>query len=61
MKTHARTLIVAFGLLALGASVASLYVHYQILADPSYTSFCEISETVSCGSVARSGLAWCCC
>ena len=54
MKTHARTLIVAFGLLALGASVASLYVHYQILADPSYTSFCDISETVSCEAVMTS-------
>jgi uncharacterized membrane protein/thiol-disulfide isomerase/thioredoxin len=54
MKKHARTLIVAFGLLALGASVASLYVHYQILADPSYTSFCEISETVSCEAVMTS-------
>ncbi len=54
MKTHARTLIVALGLLALGASVASLYVHYQILADPSYTSFCDISETVSCEAVMTS-------
>jgi uncharacterized membrane protein len=54
MKTHARTLIVAFGLLALGASVASLYVHYQMLADPSYTSFCDISETVSCEAVMTS-------
>ena len=54
MKTHARTLIVAFGLLALGASVASLYVHYHMLADPSYTSFCDISETVSCEAVMTS-------
>jgi len=54
MKTHARTLIVAFALLALGASVASLYVHYQMLADPSYTSFCDISEAVSCETVMTS-------
>ena len=54
MKTHARTLIVAFGLLALGASVASLYVHYQLLADPSYSSFCDVSETVSCEAVLTS-------
>ena len=54
MKKYAHSLIVAFGLLALGASVASLYVHYQILADPSYTSFCDISETVSCEAVMTS-------
>ena len=54
MKTHARTLIVVFAALALAASVASLYVHYQILADPLYTSFCDISETVSCEAVMTS-------
>jgi uncharacterized membrane protein/protein-disulfide isomerase len=54
MKTHARTLIVVFGSLALAASVASLYVHYQMLADPLYTSFCDISETVSCEEVMTS-------
>ena len=54
MKTHARTLIVAFASVALAASVASLYVHYQMLADPLYTSFCDISETVSCEAVMTS-------
>ena len=54
MKTHARTLIVVFALLALVASVASLYVHYQLLADPLYTSFCDINETVSCEAVLTS-------
>jgi uncharacterized membrane protein/thiol-disulfide isomerase/thioredoxin len=54
MKQHARTLIIVFAALALAASVASLYVHYQMLADPSYTSFCDISETVSCEAVLTS-------
>ncbi len=54
MKTHARTLIVVFASIALAASVASLYVHYQLLADPLYTSFCDISETVSCEAVMTS-------
>ncbi len=54
MKTHARTLIVVFASLALAASVASLYVHYQMLADPSYSSFCDISESVSCEAVLTS-------
>ena len=54
MKTHARTLIIGLAALGLVASVASLYVHYQILADPSYVSFCDVSETVSCESVLTS-------
>jgi len=54
MKRHARMLMVAFALLGVGASVSSLYVHYQMLADPSYTSFCDISESVSCEAVLTS-------
>ena len=54
MKTHARPLIIGLAALGLAASVASLYVHYQILADPSYVSFCDVSETVSCESVMTS-------
>jgi len=54
MKTHARTLIVVLASLAFAASVASLYVHYQMLADPAYTSFCDVSETVSCEAVMTS-------
>ena len=54
MKKHARTLILVFAALALGASVAAMYVHYRLLADPSYTSFCDVSETVSCEAVMTS-------
>ena len=54
MKTHARALIVVLASLGLAASVASLYVHAQMLADSSYTSFCDISETVSCEAVLTS-------
>jgi uncharacterized membrane protein len=54
MKTHARTLIVGFATLGLIASVASLYVHYQMVADPSYVSFCDVNETVSCEAVLTS-------
>jgi hypothetical protein len=48
MKKYARPLIVLLAAVALAASVASLYVHYRLLTDPSYTSFCDVSETVSC-------------
>jgi uncharacterized membrane protein len=54
MKTHARTLLIVLAALGLGASVAALYVHYQMLADPSYTSFCDVNETVSCEAVLTS-------
>jgi uncharacterized membrane protein len=54
MKTHARLLIIVLASLGLAASVASLYVHYQMLADPLYTSFCDVNETVSCEAVMTS-------
>ena len=54
MKTHARTLIVALAALGVAASIASLYVHYRLVADPSYTSFCDVSATVSCQAVMTS-------
>jgi uncharacterized membrane protein len=54
MKAHARTLIISLAVLGLGASVAALYVHYRMLADPSYTSFCDVNATVSCEAVLTS-------
>src|SRR5262245_61559577 len=57
MTKYARPLIVALALLALVASVAALYVHYQIIKDPTYTSFCDINETVSCEAVLESAYA----
>jgi uncharacterized membrane protein len=57
MTKYARPLILALALLALGASIAALYVHYRILKDPTYTSFCDINETVSCEAVLESPYA----
>ena len=54
MKKYARPLILLVAAVALAASVASLYVHYRLLTDPSYTSFCDVSETVSCEAVITS-------
>ena len=48
MTSRNRTLLLAFALLGLGASVTSSDVHYQMLTDPTYTSFCDVSATVSC-------------
>ena len=46
--------LVLFSLLGLGASIAALYVHYQLMVDPGYSSFCDISATVSCEQVLES-------
>src|SRR5262245_51862605 len=54
MKKHSRAIIVVLAAIGLGASLASLYVHYKLLTDPSYTSFCNVSETVSCEAVYQS-------
>ena len=36
------------------AAGTSLYVHYNLITDSSYASFCDISETVSCEAVYES-------
>lgn len=53
-RNYARPLILVLAGAALAASVASLYVHYQMLMDPLYSSFCDISESVSCQAVYAS-------
>ena len=57
MNKHARSIILVLALAALGASIAALYVHYRIIKDPTYSSFCDISETVSCEAVLESPYA----
>jgi uncharacterized membrane protein/protein-disulfide isomerase len=54
MTRKMRNLVVMLALLGLGASTASAYVHYRLLRDPSYTSFCDVSATVSCQAVYES-------
>ena len=48
MSSKTRTLLVAFALLGLVASSISSYVHYQLLTEPNYNSFCDVSTRVSC-------------
>jgi uncharacterized membrane protein/protein-disulfide isomerase len=54
MSKFGRPLLLVLAVLAFVASVASLYVHYQLIADPTYESFCDVSETVSCEAVYKS-------
>ncbi len=46
-KTAAR-LVLLCAVAGLLASGAAAYVHYRMLTDPAYVSFCDVSATVSC-------------
>jgi uncharacterized membrane protein/protein-disulfide isomerase len=48
MSKLSRTLLMAFAALGLGAASASSYVHYHLLTDPGYSSFCDVNATVNC-------------
>src|SRR5215208_731245 len=48
MSALSRKLLLAFALLGLGASGAATYVHYNLIHNPDYSSFCDINATVSC-------------
>src|SRR5688572_16857835 len=48
MTPLARKLLIVFALLGLGASGAATYVHYNLIHNPDYSSFCDINATVSC-------------
>lgn len=47
--TPVKTMVIAaFAALGLSASAASTWVHYRILNDPTYASFCDVNATFSC-------------
>ncbi|HEU4939499.1 MAG TPA: vitamin K epoxide reductase family protein [Vicinamibacterales bacterium] len=48
MTKLSRTLLLAFAALGIGAASMSSYVHYQLLTDPSYSSFCDVNASVNC-------------
>src|SRR5262245_39604753 len=49
-RTAARIALVC-ALVGLGVSTAAAYIHYRLVFDPNYQSFCDVSETVSCTQV----------
>jgi uncharacterized membrane protein/protein-disulfide isomerase len=53
-KRHVRATLIVLCVLGLVASAISTYVHYRLMHDASYTSFCDISEAVNCETVYRS-------
>ena len=60
MTSVSRKLLLGFGALGLGASSMSSYVHYKVLTDPSYTSFCDVNPALSCSQAYLSpyGSVW---
>jgi uncharacterized membrane protein len=54
MTSRIRYALIALSALGLAASGAALYVHYNLLTVPNYSSFCDVNETVSCQAVFQS-------
>ena len=54
MSSRTRYALVVLSALGLAASLAALYVHYRLITEPGYTSFCDVNETVSCEQVFES-------
>jgi uncharacterized membrane protein len=48
MSPLSRRLLIAFAGLGLAASSVATYVHYNLIRNPDYSSFCDINATVSC-------------
>jgi uncharacterized membrane protein/protein-disulfide isomerase len=54
MSRSAARIALVCALVGLAASTAAAYVHYHLLFDPNYTSFCDVNATVSCTQVYMS-------
>ena len=51
MSLAVRRAIIVLALVGFASAAMSTQVHYQLTQDPGYTSFCDISESVSCTQV----------
>src|SRR3954464_13557678 len=53
-------LLLAFSIIGLAAASMSTYVHYRLLTDPGYTSFCDVNTSVNCTQayLSRYGTLW---
>src|SRR5262249_17901770 len=51
MTRSAARVCSACALVGLGASAAAAYVHYHLLYDPKYVSFCDVNSTFNCSQV----------
>jgi uncharacterized membrane protein/protein-disulfide isomerase len=51
VSAKARALAFLFAFVGLAATLTAAFVHYRLLFNPSYTSFCDISSAVNCSQV----------
>ncbi|HEU4935119.1 MAG TPA: vitamin K epoxide reductase family protein [Vicinamibacterales bacterium] len=60
MTAFRRKLLLVFTIIGLAASGMSSYVHYRLLTDPSYTSFCDVNASLNCTQayLSRFGSLW---
>lgn len=60
MSKSAARFALGCALVGLAASSAAAYVHYHLLFDPHYASFCDVNGTFNCSQVylSRFGTAW---
>jgi uncharacterized membrane protein/protein-disulfide isomerase len=54
MSRRAALFALLCAVVGLAASGAAAYTHYHMLFDPSYRSFCDLNETISCTQVYQS-------
>jgi uncharacterized membrane protein/protein-disulfide isomerase len=54
MSKRAALFALICAVVGLAASGAAAYTHYHMLFDPSYRSFCDVNETISCTQVYQS-------
>jgi uncharacterized membrane protein/protein-disulfide isomerase len=54
MSRTAASIVLVCALVGLFAAGEAAYVHYRMLHDPTYVSFCDVSATVSCTQVFAS-------
>ena len=60
MTSKQRLWLLVFAALGLSAALVSSYVHYQLLLDTSYASFCDVGSTMNCTQayLSRYGSLW---
>ena len=54
MNRRVRTWVLLLALVGLLSAGTSTFVHYQLLMDPGYSSFCDINSNISCTEVYSS-------
>jgi len=54
MNRSLRGWVTLLALIGLVATTSSTYIHLQLVANPAYSSFCDVSQTVSCTQLYQS-------